>query len=178
MRKLIVIFMFFISMKIVARHNVNNQDPQPLFGVECFIKSDDKKIKETTSVRVISKGKLINTIDVIKGKGEIELPLDNEYLLEFISEGFFVKRIAINTHIEQGVEVVPLLELTIHMVKSDKPNISKEDYDLLDFPVAYMAYDEKKGFYDINKAYSKILSKSIQDSEKKYLRENKNLSTN
>lgn len=173
MRKLIVIFMFLVSIKISAQKTTNNQDPQPLFGVECFVKSDDRKIKEVTIVKIYSQGKLINKVEVQNGKGEIDLPLNNEYLLEFIVEGFFNKRIAINTHIKPGVEMVPLLELTMNMVKLKQPNISVDDYDLLDFPVAYMAYDDKDGFYDINKEYSAIIKKAIQNSGKRYLHQQK-----
>lgn len=176
-RNIIILLVLFLGIKISAQQPIEKIIAPDPFLVKCFIKSDDKKVKQTT-VRVICQGKLFKTVEVKKGKVELELPSNDEYLLEFISDGFFAKRIAINTHLDVGVEKVPLLELTMNLVKVDQPKMLKEDYDLLDFPVAYMAFNTEEGFYDINKKFSKILYKTIHESEKKYLREGKVLAVN
>lgn len=176
-RNIILLLTLFFIIKSNAQQPIEKILTQDPFLVKCFIKSNDKKVKQTT-VKVICQGKLYKTIEVKNGKVEIELPCNDEYLIEFIADGFFVKRIAINTHVEVGVEKVPLLELTMNLVKAHKPGILEEDYDLLDFPVAYMAFNLEEGFYDINKEHSAILYKTLYESEKKYLQEGKVLAVN
>lgn len=112
-------------------------------------------------IRLIRKDSFIDTIFISNGRYDILLPLENEILLEFISENHYTKRIAFNTHVN-GRKKLPFFDLKINLHQIDLWNLSADNLDLMDFPVAYIKYDfKKKIFFDFNQKYSKIISKEL-----------------
>lgn len=112
-------------------------------------------------IRLIRKDSFIDTISISNGRYDILLPLENEILLEFISENHYTKRIAFNTHVN-GRKKLPFFDLKINLHQIDLWNLSADNLDLMDFPVAYIKYDfKKKIFFDFNQKYSKIISKEL-----------------
>ena len=112
-------------------------------------------------IRLIRKDSFIDTVFIANGRYDLLLPLENEILLEFISETHYTKRIAFNTHVN-GKRKLPFFDLKINLYEIDLWNLSTENLDLMDFPVAYIKYDfKKKIFFDFNQKYSKIISKEL-----------------
>lgn len=157
--------LFFLSLQFFSQ-----SENKTVFPVKCIVKSENKKVKDAV-VLIYEKGKLYKTLETSKGIISFELPSNSEYLIEVKKDGFFNKRIAINTKVEGSVNEIPWYDLTMNLVSKNNPGLLEEDYDLLELPIAYIAYDVKsESFYNINKKHTKALMKTIEKSKKKYLK--------
>jgi hypothetical protein len=129
----------------------------------------DKKLK-VAELLVYNGGVLYEKFETSNGKFDIALPINNTFMFEFKVNNHYSKRIAFNTETECLVGDIPELYLTMKLIPKDIQYLAKEDLDLLDFPVAYIAFDcAKKEFFDINKSYSKILNNEIDQNSQKFL---------
>ena len=114
-------------------------------------------------IRLVEKNKTADTILVKSGRYDIYIPLETEILIEFIAENHYTKRIAFDTHVN-GKKKLPFFDLKINLNEISLWNLSEENIDLMDFPVAYIRYNfKKKLFYDSNEKYSRIISKELSN---------------
>ncbi len=112
-------------------------------------------------IRVINLNTTIDTVKINHGRYDILIPLETEVLLEFIAQDHYTKRIAFDTHVN-GKKKLPFFDLKINLHEKNLWNLSDENLDLMDFPVAFIKYDfKKKVFFDFNKKYSQIISKEL-----------------
>ena len=112
-------------------------------------------------IRLIEKNKIPDTIIAKSGRYDILIPLETEILIEFIADNYYTKRIAFDTHVN-GKKKLPFFDLKINVNEIALWNLSEDNLDLMDFPVAYIRYNfKKKLFYDSNEKYSRIISKEL-----------------
>ncbi|MBL4703097.1 MAG: hypothetical protein JKY54_01150 [Flavobacteriales bacterium] len=119
------------------------------------------------SLNVYEKGQLIYKMKSYNGKFEYILPFNSEVMLEFIAEDHYVKRIAVRSSPKSDLKKVPTLILSINMLSSARfPELSVLE-DLLDFPSAFLAYNDKGKLLNLNKHASKViyaeLDKALKD---------------
>ena len=156
----------FLTSLFLENHSTYSQEEQQHLQVKGQILNSSGKVKKVL-IRIIELEHKADTILINKGKYNIELNLNSEFLLEFIAEDHFIKRIAFNTEISKKKKI-PYFDLKINLHEKYIWEISEDDKDLLDLPVAYIKYDSKKDlFYDYNKKYSKIIKKEISKLIKK-----------
>ncbi len=170
-----------IMLLTVCSSYANSKSPNPVndvFEIRCIMKDHEKKLKDAEVV-IYKEGQIFLTLNTTNGKLDVNLPKGSHYLLVFKSDKHFSKRIAVNTELEASDEEVPRLDLTMTLVPKDLEYLAKEDQDLLDFPVAYLAYDPNKGIYfDKNEQFSNVLLKDIQKKSKQYQLDMTELSLN
>jgi len=156
------------ALCLLLSTGINANETVGSFTLKCDVKNK-KNENLFASIRIIEKGELVNELTDTKGKFEFKLKDNTEYLIEFISEDHFTKRIAVNTKMKKPKKNLPSVELTMQLIRKDSPMLMKDDVDLLDFPVSYIAYNEKtKMFYDKNEDHTSVLNKTIRISSHKY----------
>lgn len=171
MKKIIIIQIIFI----LSTFNFFGQDS---FIVKCLVKNDNKSSLPVV-VKIYKYGKLISETESKKGKIEINLPYNNEYLVEFCSDDYYTKRIAFNTKMETNEIKTPILDLSIQLVDKKNPMMLAKDIDLLDFPVSYIAFDKKKyTFYDLNKDYTRVINQIMEKSTREFYNRSENIANN
>lgn len=166
------IALFLVTTQALDAHamtkNPNSIDP---FEIKCTMKNHEIMLKKAELV-IYKEGQVFKKIETTNGEFEIELPAGGNYLLEFIVDSHFTKRIAVNTIVDNLNQDVPPLDLTMTLIPTEYFFLPEYDQDLLDFPVAYLAFDgEKNTFFDINEEYSKVLMKDINKKSKKYMKQ-------
>lgn len=171
MKKLILFLVpLFLTNCLFAQDNQSKKEDNQ-FDLDCTVKSYTSRIKKF-DLKITEKGKLYKEISSKKGQVELSLPKGSQFMLEFCAEGHFTKRFAISTEVLDDVKSVPVFDLTINMVEESLPLLMTQDLDLLDFPVAFFAYDStRKDFYDKNKYYSDIISNGLHESTQQFLKE-------
>jgi len=143
------------------------------FKIKSDFYSSNEKMKNAT-LRITENGVTYKVIPTENGKIEFTLPRNSQFMLEFSSEGHFTKRIAINTELSSSINKVPMLMLTMVLIEKDIPYLLKEDLELFDFPLVYMAFNSTgKYYYDKNKYYSEIIINGLNEGVKRYFNETK-----
>lgn len=154
LKKITLLLLTFSCFFILGQENKNK------LQVKGQIVNSLGKVTDVT-IRLVYSNSIIDTILASNGRYDILLPLENKILLEFISTNHYTKRIAFDTHVN-GKKKLPFFDLKINLHEIDLWNLSAENLDLMDFPVAYIKYDfKKKIFFDFNQKYSKIISKEL-----------------
>jgi len=154
-----------------AKRTASNQDKT--FRISSDFMNGTDKMKNAT-LRITQNGVTYEEYSTESGKIRFTLPKNSQFMLEFSSDGYFTKRIAINTEVSDNTEDVPQLMLTMELVKENAPKLMEKDLDLLDFPLVYMAFDsDEEYFYDKNKYYSEIIVESLNESAKKFYKKNR-----
>ncbi len=159
-----IILALFVALSSFASFNPSEASANKEFHLKCTIKNSFKKLKHV-KLYIYEDGKKIDVITAHNGKFKFSLPLDKEVMLEFNCDNYVSKRIAFNTNLEDENIDLPVFSMTLNLYQKDNLFMSEQDEDLLDFPVAYIAFDEEKQeFYDKNDSYSKVLAKEIDKS--------------
>lgn len=177
MKKLITLAaILLLSASVINSYGATKPDPVAAssLSVKCLVKNHEQRLKKVT-ITVYKEGLVYASFETENGKIEVDLPVGSHYLLEFQSEMHFTKRIAINTDIQITESELPALDLTMTLIPTAFNYLSDEDLDLLDFPVAYLAYDQgKKAYYDKNEGHSAVLMKHIDQKSKEHMKKEHN----
>jgi len=171
MKNLVLTFAILLSSVALNEAYSNNDTPKRTFEIKCVMKSYEKKLKKA-EVKIYREGSLLEKIETNNGKFNIKLPPGGDYLLEFSSDEHHTKRIGFNTELDYKDTEVPGLDLTMTLMPSIYEHLPEEDMDLLEFPVAYIGFNERsKSYYDINSKYSDVLIKNIELKSKIFMEE-------
>tara|TARA_R110002049_G_scaffold181632_7_gene349096 strand:- start:1486 stop:1989 length:504 start_codon:yes stop_codon:yes gene_type:complete len=109
-----------------------------------------------TKIYVFEGNQLIDSTTTTRtGKFDIELPLGNKYVVELKQDGFLSKRMAINTEVSDLNKRVPNFSFLCELVKVENSIYTAE----LDFPVTLIKMNEKKGEFEFNSTYTKVMLK-------------------
>lgn len=173
MKKLITLAaILLLSSSVIHSYGAAKPDPAAAssLSVKCLVKNYEQRLKKVT-VTVYKEGLVYASFEAENGKIEVDLPVGSHYLLEFQSEMHFTKRIAVNTDVQENESEIPKLDLTMTLIPTGFNYLSDEDLDLLDFPVAYLAYDHnKKAYYDKNEEHSEVLLKHINQKSEEHMK--------
>lgn len=178
MKKLITLTaILLLSSSLFQAHYAAkpNPDASSSLSVKCLVKNYQQRLKKVT-VTIYKEGMIYTCFEAENRKIEVDLPIGSHYLLEFQSEMHFTKRIAVSTDMQESDSEIPKLDLTMTLIPITFNYLSDEDLDLLDFPVAYLAYDHnKKTYYDKNEVYSEVLLKHINQKSQEHMKNGRNL---
>lgn len=94
-----------------------------------------------------------------KKKFSLQLKKNQNYTIRLSKKGYISKLICIDTRMNKAYEDLYLFAFDtkmISLVESDKLN-----KDLIDYPVALIYFDIRKGCFDYNKAYTARMKKEL-----------------
>ena len=127
------------------------------FEVEGTVKGIDGELLTDFTVTVYEKGKVIYETVPKDGTFFFAVAIESEAMIEISADGFYSKRIAFKSKPELITVEVPVCELDMVLYnKEDYPELAELE-DVMDMPVAFLAYDRFGNVYDINEEQSNAL---------------------
>ena len=110
-------------------------------------------------------GKLYDTYTSSdKGRSEINLPLNEVFILVFSKEGFVAKKVAIDTHVPSSEKSSYKFNYTMYLFES----IHALDVPLLNDPVAYVTCNEFYNRFDYDHVQTNMINKEIDRMYRNY----------
>ena len=158
------IVLVLLTALFLGNPNYSQVDLEKRLHVKGKVLQSMGKVKNV-SIRIIHHDGIVDTVIAKNGKYNLSLELNHKILIEFecIDEDHYTKRIAFNTNVPKSIKKIPTFDLTINLVEKELWNIKEEDEDILDFPVAYLTYDSRKGiWFDRNQQYSRVINKKMK----------------
>lgn len=125
---------------------------------------EDKKMKKVI-VELFEENKVVDSYKT-KGNGKFgfELMNDKIYTLQLSKDGFYIKRITINTSLPDGVKEEFFFDFDIGLVPELEEDVKAKDESLYDFPSAIIHFDDRKKEFHFDKNYTRDLMKDIRAS--------------
>ena len=158
------IVLVLLTALFLGNPNYSQVDLEKRLHVKGKVLQSMGKVKNV-SIRIIHHDGIVDTVIAKNGKYNLSLELNHKILIEFecLDEDHYTKRIAFNTNVPKSIKKIPTFDLTINLVEKELWNIKEEDEDILDFPVAYLTYDSRKGiWFDRNQQYSRVINKKMK----------------
>lgn len=126
-----------------------------------FVNSTDGKL-DKAAVKVFVGNKEIHRTATKKGKFTLNLPKNIECTIVVSKDGYFSKSIALNTRMKNQKIDQFKFELEFNLFNKKDISQASESF-ILDFPVAKIGIDPQKGFYDMDKQYSRNMKLMIAE---------------
>jgi hypothetical protein len=137
----------------------NASDKEEFLQVKGKASSVNHSRIENYILNVYEGNRLVESIEVKRGF-KLQLRDNIEYTLELMKEGYYSKRISINTKCRREVEDVEKHEIEFEAILfpvEANPN----DY-YFDFPATLIRFDPSEEFLQINEKYTKFIQQKMR----------------
>ena len=148
-----MIFFTTVSTLVITQNESDGDDIYTFYG-RVFL--ENAKGGEVT-VNLYDDNTVISTFTTEKNANfAIGAPIAKHYTVEFVKEGFVIKRVIINTkQVYKSKERVEVFDFNVHLIREEQ----EVDYSILNFPMALIECKKSLKRFDYNKKYTRQMHK-------------------
>lgn len=106
-------------------------------------------------VQLIEENKVVDSLQVQAGETfRFGLQKNKYYSIRIFQEGFVPRLVSISTYLPVDLREAKVYKFHFDLLQMSAKENTLELADVLDFPVAVVAFDETKGYFDYNVSYT------------------------
>lgn len=153
-KALLSVFLLFFCLSVFSQRATQSKDSVMVTG---SIYNNHDHIKNAV-INVYDKNQLIKSIEVrSSNRFTANFPANAFLTIEITAPEFFNKRFIFDTHVPENLKELPKYEFDMDVFSQEE--LAGVNTSLLDFPIGLVSYNEKKGEFLRNKAYTKKMKK-------------------
>lgn len=161
----IICLVFFILPFIaLGGSGKNKKTPDPSSCLEISGKVsllNAKKPGEVISVLLYKGNLLVDSVTLpATNSFKFVLEKNEEYAIKVIQKGFVPRLVSISTEIPEKA-CHNIFKFHFDLTPLSYEDINTKDTDALDFPIALVCYDAKKGYFDYREKYTHFIKEEI-----------------
>lgn len=149
---LIVTSLAFSQIKAQEYDSEETSNGFEVLDISGIISNDDYGLPNVL-VELYENNKVVDSFETKKnGKFKFTLISDEIYTIQLTKDGYYTKRISVNTKMPKGYDNVYSFDFDINIDLKEGKNY---DSQLVEYPSALIEFDKKKDEYVFDKTYTK-----------------------